>query len=368
MRRMQVAGATTLTVAVLAATAIADDAGWVLANRGSTSSAVLEEWLRPGDRLDNWREMVSRLEVREISSPLSIATDTRSRVRTKCPDVQWTWHRQLPDDVLYEFDSGVCRDGSGPEREIARLTPLPGNRTFKVSWSARGYIDAATRAYWRDVLDGPFGRGDERSGSPPAGPRGNTIAGRIATPEADTRTLASGDSEIDTDAEMARCKQSERPFECMADVQERLLRSMSAPSATSATVKSKAKAERQPGALRGTGVRRLSLHEGRPDGGPRAEEVTGFKSTSGQFYAVAHYDGEQGGRQITFEWHYLSGDQGAQQISRRQMTVERGATSAVSVLTFQALIPVGRYRVDVYMDDELAAQVEFDVVRAGIFG
>lgn len=361
-----------LASSALASMPAAAGEAWVLANEARSASAVLEEWLRPGERLDAWTEMVSRLEVREISSPLSVATDTRSRLEANCPEARWTWHRQLPDDVLYEFDSGICRDGSGPERELARLTRLPGTRTFKVSWSQRGPRDGAAVAYWRGVLDGPFGTVGERGSPPPAGSLRAGGARVAADDGADGRGRGRG-ADIDTDAELKRCEQAERPFECIAALQERLFESMpTEPAAARSSGRGPAAggetASTPRAAWPAAGIRRVSLHLGKPDGGPRPEEVDRFLSTTSQFYAVAHYDRELGGRTIEFDWRYLSAPEGEQSISRRSLVVERGASSAISVVTFSGLNPVGRYRVDVYLDGVLAGQAHFVVERAGRFG
>lgn len=400
-----------------------DSEPWVLANSTATDQYVLTEWLRPGATLADWREMLSTLEIREISSPLQIAEDTKSRLRARCPSARFEYLHQLPDDVLYVFDSGRCSDGSGPEHELARLTRLPGTRTYKVSWSYRGALPREALAFWRGTLADALGTWQGRAVFSAGGDVGRgPPSGRVASAAPATRRTS------DTDAELERCQSAPDPFGCIAEIQERLLTEGSAlaeanrraspppaprplPAARSGAIDTDAELERckrtanptacinelqerllaQDAGSAGGGARpagnatgaapparggsriyhpaiaSLTTNHAKPSGGP-ADAATVFKTTASQIYAVARFTRELGGRTIEYDWRYLSDPAGERSLTRRAGRIDRGADNSWSALTSTGLMPTGEYRVDVYIDGELAGQAWFSIERAGMFG
>jgi hypothetical protein len=396
---------------------------WVLANAASTDQYVLTEWLRPGATLADWREMLSTLEIREISSPLQIAEDTKSRLRARCPSMRFEYLRQLPDDVLYVFDTGRCSDDSGPEHELARLTRLPGTRTYKVSWSYRGALPREAFSFWRGALADELGTWQGRAVFKAGGDGGRGAPSR-AVATADPVSRRAGD----TDAELERCKSAPDPFGCIAEIQERLLAEGSAlaeanrraspataprplPATRGEAIDTDAELERckrtanptacinklqerllaRDSGSAGSGVRplasppsaappvgggsriyhaaiaSLTTNHAKPSGGP-ADASTVFKSTAGQIYAVSRFNRDLGGRTIEYDWRYLSDPAGERSLTRRAARLDRGADNNWSALSSTGLLPTGEYRVDLYIDGELAGQAWFTIERAGMFG
>lgn len=356
-----------------------DRGTWRLANNQENADVHLMEWVRPGESLQSWSELYSTLLVKRISSPLEIAESTKQRLLANCPGATWNYHRQLPDDVLYESSAGRCLDGSGNETEIARLTKLPGTRTFKVSYSVKSAeVASAERRRWRTILDGRAGTyagampsatalgGASAPSSEPASGSFNALADRMVE-------QIEEDQPFDVDAAMRRCEQAPNPIQCIEAVQQRLndraarLAAGNVASAASGRGGSAGRAAAAVGDFV-PGVRRVSMHNPKPSGGP-AEENYRFLSTTSQLYAVAHLDGARPGQQITFRWVSVAGDLGpGEVVFERSMTIERGYDSAVTYVTFRGLNPLGRYRVDVFLDGRLAGQAEFEIVRAGQFG
>jgi hypothetical protein len=428
-RTLRLRVAVTLVALLIATSAAAnrieipgDPEPWVLANSAATDQYVLTEWLRPGATLADWREMLSTLEIREISSPLQISEDTKARLRARCPSARFEYLRQLPDDVLYVFDSGRCSDGSGPEHELARLTKLPGTRTYKVSWSYRGALPREAHAFWRGTIADELGTWQGRavfsaSGAPsrgPSGTGGRSIATPVAQRGGDTdaelercksapdpfgciaeiqeRLLAEGSAladanrraspapvtrpvsaarggAIDADAEIERCKRSANPTACLNELQERLLAQDhgvaggSRPPATSGATPPAGGGSR----IYHPAIASLSTNHARPSGGP-ADPATVFKTTASQIYAVVRFTRDLGGRTLEYDWRFLSDPAGERSLTRRAGRVDRGADNSWSALTSTGLMPVGEYRVDLYIDGELAGQAWFSIERAGMFG
>ncbi len=396
-----------------------DPQPWVLANSSADDNFALTEWLRPGATLTDWREMLSTLEIRQISAPLEVAEKTKAQLRSRCPSARWEYLRQLPEDVLYVFDSGRCSDGSEPEHELARLTKLPGTRTYKVSWSYRGALPQDDFAFWRGTLADELGTWDgrrafERAGASfprSASPVGDSAAGTARRSDTDAelercksapdpfgciakiqeRLLAEGaaDAEanrrasptpparpastvrrgsIDTDVEIERCKRTANPTACINELQERLLAGDGGAAAGSSAPRTTSEPPAGGGSrIYLAGVSSLTTNHARPSGGP-AEASTVFKTTASQIYAVARFDREMGGRTIEYDWRYLSDPNGERSLVRRAGRIDRGADNSWSALTSTELMPVGAYRVDLYIDGELAGQAWFSIERAGMFG
>lgn len=381
---------------------------WTLAQSTANDRVALREWVRPGDTLVDWRELFSTLEVRQISSPLEVAEDTRARIRRLCPAADWRYVRQLPDDVLYVSDSGRCSDGSGPEVEVARLTRMPGTRTYKVSWSYRGADGVSKRGFWIRALDRPLATWEGRAALDDEGAATPRTVARAEAPI----DAATGGRRGDTDAELERCKASSDPFGCIARIQERLLAEGGAAAADNARLAgsarpataarprdvdaeierckasanptaclnrlqehllaedSKVSGAVAPGPRVGAfapGIASVRTHDANPSGGPAAPNDR-FKTTATQIYAVVVFEGDQSGRSLEFDWRYLSGPGGEQSLTRRAMTIEGRGGRAWAALTSMQLMPEGDYRVDVYLDGRLAGQAHFTVVRAGTFG
>ena len=130
------------------------DEGWEIGYGGKTPDQMLVEYVRPGQTVENWTEMVSVQAFNKGFNPVSIE-DELVRVRNSldelCPGSTLALIRQMPDGVIYESRSVNCQ-GSG-EHALVRILDGIYSR-FVVHYAVRGAMTMtpARRAEWIEGL------------------------------------------------------------------------------------------------------------------------------------------------------------------------------------------------------------------------
>lgn len=321
-----------------------DPGRWQLASDQRDDKVELRVWLRPGDSLERWREMLSTLETLVVSGPHEISESARQGLLAACPGMTWTYHRRLPDDVIYQFEAPGCEDQGAGAFEVGRITKLPGTRVFRVAYASRDLPEKSVRQHWLGLIGTGLGTpaGAPKPGQAPVlePPRGTRGPGLADDDEGAFSRLADG---------MLAEHKAGRPVDSPA---------------VGTRESSGYGGSRSGPTVEVRGIRRISLHEMARGGGP-GEEVAGFTPMSTQLYAVAHLETGLRARALRFEWHALDGAAATQPqpIVSKTLALEPGYDSAVTYLTFSGLNPVGNYRVLAYLDDELAGGREFVIAR-----
>ena len=128
--------------------------GWVVGHSAENEAQRIQEWVRPGQTVDNWTEL---LTVQTFNKAVGLATVEdhiaahRKDVAARCPGSTLEVIGQQPDGILYELRVVNCQKG-GDEHGLHRVLEGKWNR-FVVQYAIRGASMApALRAEWIESL------------------------------------------------------------------------------------------------------------------------------------------------------------------------------------------------------------------------
>ena len=131
---------------------------WVVGHAQDFGSGrgTIVEWIRPGDSIDDWEELVTVqfLEGSPLSPERGVAA-LEEDLRRRCPDVRWEILTEALFAVTYEWSISGC-EGQDDQHELARL--LQGNEGLhRVAYTRKGpRLDAETRERWLERLTAAF--------------------------------------------------------------------------------------------------------------------------------------------------------------------------------------------------------------------
>ncbi len=319
---------------------------WVIAEQTDNERVSSTVLLRPGESVASWYEMLTFMELKGPELPRVIANNVRDRLFANCPESHFEFHHERPDDVLYEFRSAGCNAayGHASQHEIGRIIRRP-NAALRVAYAVNSpQMSPELRRRWTTLLGGRLGTAD------PISVRGTARGGgRIAAEEAATamREASSAIRSLNATQDQLLAELDRLGAEAREDAARYAAR----PPAESATA----------------GLRQVSLHEVRGDGSPGIA-VSEFKSTDSGIWALMPL-AARSGAEVRVRWIYEGGEAGGEQLVREFSLVWDATYDTVrSLLQFNRLIPVGRYRVEVVVDGVTAGVGRFSVRRAGQFG
>ena len=131
--------------------------GWEVGFAGDQGDDAIAEFVRPGETVENWTELVTMQSfMKRPSRNLradALMDGLRSRMAQRCPDVVWDVLESSEREVLYECHIRDCAPHPD-QHEIARFLE---NQTtvFRVAYSARGGDRSEeTRTRWLERLQG----------------------------------------------------------------------------------------------------------------------------------------------------------------------------------------------------------------------
>jgi hypothetical protein len=318
---------------------------WVIAERSDGEQVSSTVLLRPGESVASWYEMLTFMELKGQALPRVVANNLRDRLLANCPQSRFEFHHERPDDVLYEFQSAGCNAsyGHASQHEIGRIIRRP-NGALRVAYAVNSpQMSPELRRRWTTLLEG-----------------------RLATTDPASVRIAGGGASAASAQASATLQSASEAIRRLNDSQEALLAELDQLGAE-AREDAARYAGRAPSTSAGAGLRQVSLHEIRGDGAPGIP-LSEFKSTDTGMWALMPLSARSGA-DVRVRWIYEGGEAGGEQLVREfSMVWDPTYDTVRSLLQFNRLIPVGRYRVEVVVDGLTVGVGRFSVRRAGQFG
>lgn len=318
---------------------------WVIAEQSDNERVSTTVLLRPGESVASWYEMLTFMELKGSDLPRVIANQIRDRLLANCPQSQFEFHHERPDDVLYEFRSAGCNAsyGHASQHEIGRIIRRP-NGALRVAYAVNSpQMSPELRRRWTTLLDGRLAEADAAliRGA------GGRSASALAEAEANMRSASESIRRLNATQEELLAELDRLGAEAREDAARYAARSPASGSLAN--------------------LRQVSLHEIRGDGSPGIAQSE-FKSTDSGMWALMPLSARPGA-QVRVRWIYEGGEAGGEQLIREfDMVWDASYDTLRSLLQFNRLIPVGRYRVEVVVDGLTVGVGRFSVRRAGQFG
>jgi hypothetical protein len=128
---------------------------WDLANSAGTSKYQIMEFVRKGDTLKSWKELVTvqnLAKTRRFRSPEDTLKDLKALREKECPaSTEWNVIEQDKNSILYEWHAKTCL-GQPEQVELARIIYGKYN-VFVVHYATRVHeLSEETRVTWTDWL------------------------------------------------------------------------------------------------------------------------------------------------------------------------------------------------------------------------
>ena len=117
-----------------------------------TRDSMIMEYVKKGEKIDSWTELVTIQQFRRKSSPREFFDQLKGTRERACPGVtEWRIVEEERNTVLYEWNTTAICDGEPAQWELARLL-LGRNTGYRVAYTTRGQLGAETRATWTGWL------------------------------------------------------------------------------------------------------------------------------------------------------------------------------------------------------------------------
>ena len=129
---------------------------WVLGNTQQTRDQLLMEFVKKGEKIDNWTELLTMQQFRRARrspSPREFYESAKQMRDKRCTGLtDWSVVAEEPEGtLLYEWKTtGVC-EGQPPQSELVRLV-FARNTGHRVAFTTRAPLDAETRTKWIEWL------------------------------------------------------------------------------------------------------------------------------------------------------------------------------------------------------------------------
>ena len=135
----------------------APPAGWELANTQQKGDQLLMEFVKKGEKIENWTELVTMQQFRRgrgSSSPREFYDSAKQMRDKRCPGLtDWAIVEEAEGSLLYEWKTtGVC-DGQQPQSELVRLI-VGRNTAYRVAFTTRAPLTPEIRTKWNEWLRG----------------------------------------------------------------------------------------------------------------------------------------------------------------------------------------------------------------------
>jgi hypothetical protein len=131
--------------------------GWKVGHHTEVpNQSYLTEFIREGDDINNWRELVTIVNHKVLGdfSPENVFLGIKLKIEKDCPNVtEWNVIEKNKNSMLYEWQTNPCL-GFPAQHEIARIISGKYN-VFQIKYTARGYqLPPDQRAKWLKIIAG----------------------------------------------------------------------------------------------------------------------------------------------------------------------------------------------------------------------
>ena len=128
---------------------------WEPGNTQQTRDQLLMEFVKKGEKIDNWTELLTMRQFRRrrgSSSPREFYESFKQMRDKRCPGrIEWVVVEEAEGTLLYEWKTTDVCDGHPPQSELARLI-FGRNTGYQVAFTTRGPLTPELRAKWNDWL------------------------------------------------------------------------------------------------------------------------------------------------------------------------------------------------------------------------
>lgn len=141
------------TFPVEALYAPSDGREWWVGYKADDGAQRILEFVLPGERVENWRELVTFQFFGDPSfpSPKAAMDGLRNQMKQRCQNTVWNVLRQDERSVLYEWRTWNC-PGQPDQHEIARFLRLK-EGTYRIAYAGKTKeISPSRRDQWIDLL------------------------------------------------------------------------------------------------------------------------------------------------------------------------------------------------------------------------
>ena len=130
-----------------------DGRGWTIGHRQENGTEILTEYVRPGQTVENWQELVTSTVFHQAVPIDAFVNRLRSSLAEGCPSLVWNLIQQDQRTAIYEFRDDGC-GGFEATSEIDRVTIESDRRMYRLAYAAKtkGPLAPTRRKEWLDIL------------------------------------------------------------------------------------------------------------------------------------------------------------------------------------------------------------------------
>ena len=126
--------------------------GWKLGPVQQTRDQLLMEYVKPGEKIDSWTELLTTQQFRRKGSPREFFDQLKGTREKGCPGVtEWRIVEEGSNTLLYEWNTTAVCEGEPVQWEVARLV-FGRNTGYRVAYTTRSQLNAESRAAWTEWL------------------------------------------------------------------------------------------------------------------------------------------------------------------------------------------------------------------------
>ena len=130
---------------------------WDLANTQQTRDQLLLEFVRKGEKIDNWTELLTLQQFRRgrgSPPPRGFYESLRQTREKNCPGItEWTVLEEAESVLLYEWKTTAACEKQPPQSELARLI-FGRNTGYRAAYATRAPLTPEVRTKWLEWLGG----------------------------------------------------------------------------------------------------------------------------------------------------------------------------------------------------------------------
>jgi hypothetical protein len=130
-----------------------DERDWKVGHSAHNKNQLIEEWVLPGETVQNWSELISLQIYRNVSlevTPEKVVAIAAQLHKKTCSDVSQKAHSSSPTELLYEQTTRNC----APIRdEYSIRKTIRGPRTMtEVSYAKTTVMNDAEKKKWTEIV------------------------------------------------------------------------------------------------------------------------------------------------------------------------------------------------------------------------
>jgi hypothetical protein len=126
------------------------------ANVQQKGDQLLMEFVKKGERIDNWTELLTMQQfkrARGSASPREFYESAKQMRDKRCPGIEWAIVEEAEGTLLYDWKTTAACEGQPPQSELVRLI-FGRNTAYRVAFTTRAALTSEMRTKWIEWLRG----------------------------------------------------------------------------------------------------------------------------------------------------------------------------------------------------------------------